>query len=296
LHDPTFSAVARVAFSRDDLSATEKLVLIAMGSFFNANSREAYPSASTLATMTGLHAKSVRRAWRILERSKIIRNHGQRMRREDDGTKVLSSNLFSLLVDLDTPSAHGQGVHLTPKTSTTSNVKGTSVDTESTEYASDLKKSESQLWVQELATVLSYCLADTLIDQKLKKPWYRDDAASPEWLGEMTHLILSTLPQVRHRVDAPESKTVVQAIYEEAVRMSPNRVDYRVCHPGYVPPRLLRTRIDELLGHAARVVAPPPSGETVQTPSLEELEQRRERKQELEAIARDIMEKQSRRT
>ena len=80
MHDQTFLALATWVLGQapEDLSSTERLVLIALGEHLAPDTLEAFPSATTLGRMTALNEKTVRRALDSLHDKEVVRKLPQR--------------------------------------------------------------------------------------------------------------------------------------------------------------------------------------------------------------------------
>jgi hypothetical protein len=273
------SEIVWYAFQRDDLNSNEKMLLVAMGTFFNVVTREAFPGTERLASMTGLSERTVRRSRKVLEEKTIIRKLKQR--KNPDGSP--GSNLYRLLVPFSNQQGGQTDQRSTFTTITSTDTTGTSSVTETTPF--DAKVVSSYLGDSRFARLvreLSLHLADTLIDLGLKESRYRSDASSDPWLHHMGAFVSGTLGIVSSAVQ-DGGDHLLSEIYREAIRIAPERVDFRTASAELPPPRLLKERADQLVAEARRNVIPPEAASFEEFLSPETVEPSPEKQAEYKA-------------
>ncbi len=270
MHRDTFCAVAEFAFDSDLLKVRERTVLIALGRYVNSKTKEAFPSNSTLSKITGLSVSTVQRATAGLQEKGVLENKGQRTLA--DGS--LSSNTFRLLIPL-----HGGGGegghpdHLNNPTEEGTKSSNRGLQVTLTTHSSDDR--ETNEWLEALVPDLCRILADDLIERGLKDAKYRSDAEGEAWIYHMRAFVSGSLPAAASG-DEGWSAMKLTRIFETAVRLAPDRIDFRTASDVLPAPKLLGIKADELIGQARKKIDVPEPAEIAPPPSLEELDRRRE--------------------
>lgn len=268
MHSHTFMAISEWTFEQphDALTATERISLLALAPFVNAETLVAYPSSERLGEMTGLNQRTVMRALRDLsapERA-ILSNEGQMdgfgnvvwtVTHPEITARIKGTPGSSIQLNTNTHVCKEQEIvdkksYLEVDThSDTSN--GTSVDPGSRGQAS-----EAPPWIQDTARAMSFALVDALIEAGLKKALFRRDAVSEDWLSVLEDLIgihLGTL--------LPIPLDTAAEIFIRAGEIAPSHLDFSYASATNVPPKILAGGIKHVLPVAREQILPPSEDE-----------------------------------
>jgi hypothetical protein len=270
MYPPMFLGVAQWAAENPSLTANEQSALLALAWHFNASTKVAEPSRDTIRAKSHLGKDALRTALKGLTSKGVIKITERPVTSGRNQT-----NLYTLLADISSfdlgsetrphwgPKPEGEIPVVSCLDNKTKDNRYLGVGnptpppTDILPHTAEvidtpLLSSDNEMWIDTLATKLSYELADHLIETGQKNKKYRNDAAT--WQVEMALLLKDHLP-LAHSLLGSNDPQRLSELFTDAVALSPQYVNYEASNKACTPVRLLGYQIERILG----AVAPSPT-------------------------------------